>query len=167
MRLRDRLASPWLTASLLVAVLALVGATAVAVGLVSPPRIDLDLSFFSYQPSHPAGAVVTPPPSPTPTPPEPTFTRPTPSPAPTFVGYTVQVGDSLSTIATTFHTTARSIAWWSRGMYPSLDPESPGYKPNRLELGWVLTILPGAVVDENNPPSPSPPPAASPLPSPS
>lgn len=170
MRIRDRLASPWLTASLAVVLLALAGAGAIALGLVSLPRIDVDLSFFSYQPSHPAGAVATPGPTSTPTSatPEPTFTRPTPSPAPTFTMYTVRVGDSLSSIATTYHTTARSIAWWNRGTYPSLDPESPAYKPNRLELGWVLTILPGAVVDENNPPTPSPPPgAATPLPSPS
>jgi LysM domain-containing protein len=168
MRLRDRLASPWLTATLAVAALGLAGATAVVLGLVSLPRVDLDLSFFSYQPSHPAGPSTAPGPSPTATLAEPTFTRPTPSPEPTFTAYTVRAGDSLSSIAKTYATTPRSIAWWNRGTYPSLDPESPTYQPNRIELGWTLTILPGAVVDDNNPPTPSPPPATpTPRPSPS
>src|SRR5205814_10026091 len=97
------------------------------------------------------------------------FVRPTPSPEATFVTYQVAAGDSLSSIATKFKTTARSIAWWNRGAYPSLDPESPSYKPNRIERGWLLVILPGEVVDENNPPSPRPAPPsplASPSPSP-
>ena len=65
-------------------------------------------------------------------------------------------GDTLNSIATAFRTTARSIAWWNRGTYPSLDPESEAYDPDRLEIGWVLALIPGIVVDENNPPTPSP-----------
>jgi hypothetical protein len=168
MSVRDRLASPWLTASLAVVALALAGATAVAAGLVNLPRVDLDLSFFSYQPSHPVGVAATPQPTPTPVPTDQPFIRPTPSPEPTFIAYKVQAGDSLTTIATKLRTTPRSIAWWNRGTYPSLDPESPGYKPNRIELGWVLAVLPGVIVDENNPPTPSPAPASpTPQPSPS
>ncbi|HYL40347.1 MAG TPA: polysaccharide deacetylase family protein, partial [Candidatus Binatus sp.] len=50
---------------------------------------------------------------------------------------------------------------------PSLDPESAAYNPNRLEVGWVLVVLPDSVVDENNPPTPSPGPGSSaPIPPP-
>ena len=38
---------------------------------------------------------------------------------------------------------ARSIAYWNRDEYPSLDPESANYRPNVLQRGWVLEILPG------------------------
>lgn len=94
----------------------------------------------------------------------PTFGYPSPSPAPTFVAYEVRPGDTLNSIATGFRTTARSIAWWNRGTHPSLDPESPGYNPNDIKPGWILVLIPGAVVDEENPPSPSP---APPTPMPS
>ena len=164
MSLRDRLSSPWLTTSLLVALLALAGAAALASGLVSIP--PLDLSFFTIE-THAPSERPTAGPSPSPTSLiAATFARPTPSPGATFLTYKVQPGDSLTSIAAKFHTTGRSIAWWNRGTYPTLDPESPGYKPNRIELGWVLTLLPGEVVDEDNPPTPSPAPATpTPLPS--
>ncbi|HEX5239944.1 MAG TPA: polysaccharide deacetylase family protein [Candidatus Limnocylindrales bacterium] len=109
-------------------------------------------------------------PSPTPTPGL-TLAYPTPSPEPTFLSYTVRVGDTLSSIARTYSTTARSLSWWNRGTYPSLDPESSGYDPNSIKPGWSLVLLPGTTVDENNPPSPSPAPptvaptGATPLPS--
>jgi peptidoglycan/xylan/chitin deacetylase (PgdA/CDA1 family) len=96
--------------------------------------------------------------------PEPTLGYPTPSPEPTFTAYVVHVGDSLNSIARAFSTTARSIAWWNRGTYPTLDPESPGYDPNDIRPGWVLVILRGATVDDENPPSPSPAPPT-PIPS--
>jgi hypothetical protein len=92
----------------------------------------------------------------TPPPASPTFLRPTPSPQPTFLAYVVKSGDSLNSIAKHFHTTGRSIAWWSRGAHPSLDPESPSYDPNRLRVGWVLQVLPDTEVDENNPPRTTP-----------
>lgn len=96
----------------------------------------------------------------------PTFVRPTPTPGPTFISYTVRAGDSLNTIAHKFNTTARSIAWWNRGMYPSLDPEAVRYNPGHIELGWVLVLIPGAKVDDANPPTPSPgPPTPTPGPS--
>jgi peptidoglycan/xylan/chitin deacetylase (PgdA/CDA1 family) len=97
----------------------------------------------------------------TPTPAAPTFVRPTPSPGPSFTTYVVQAGDTLNSIATTYRTTARSIAWWNRGAYPSLDPESEAYEPNRIEIGWVLSLIPDTVVDENNAPTPSPGPGSS------
>ena len=95
----------------------------------------------------------------------PTFSRPTPSPGPTFAIYTVKRGDTLNAIAKKYHTTARSISWWNRGTYPSLDPEAPGYDPGTIRVGWKLVVLPGVTVDENNPPTPSPaPPTPLPIP---
>ena len=91
-----------------------------------------------------------------PTPAAPTFLRPTPSPQPSFSSYVVKPGDTLNSIARQFRTTARSIAWWNRGAYPSLDPESDRYNPNNLKVGWTLQVLRDSVVDEDNPPTPSP-----------
>lgn len=88
--------------------------------------------------------------------PLPSFIRPTPTPLPTFTAYTVQPGDSLTSIAHAFNTTPRSLAWWNRGTYPNLDPESPDYSPNHIEPGWVLAVLPGVIVDDAHPPTPSP-----------
>ncbi|HEX9550634.1 MAG TPA: polysaccharide deacetylase family protein [Candidatus Limnocylindrales bacterium] len=100
--------------------------------------------------------------SPTPSP-SPTFVRPTPTPLPTFTSYTVRAGDSLNSIADQFATTARSLAWWNRGTYPNLDPQSADYEPDHIEPGWVLVLIPGTVVDDANPPTPSPgPPTAAP-----
>lgn len=104
-------------------------------------------------------------PSPTGPTPLPSFVPPTPTPGPTFLTYVVVRGDSLTSIAKRFNTKARSIAFWNRAAYPSLDPESDKYSPNRIELGWVLVLIPGAMVDEDAlpslvpipvPPSPSP-----------
>jgi hypothetical protein len=86
----------------------------------------------------------------------PTFARPTPSPQPSFTIHVVRSGDTLNSIAKKYRTSARSIAWWNRGTYPSLDPESGSYQPNRLEVGWTLKLLPDTIVDEANPPTPSP-----------
>lgn len=88
----------------------------------------------------------------------PSFTRPTPTPEPSPISYTVGAGDTLTSIARRFATTARSIAFWNRARYPSLDPESGDYAPDRIEIGWRLTIIPGLVVDETEltPPPASP-----------
>ncbi len=80
--------------------------------------------------------------------PIPSFVRPTPLPAPTFLAYAVKPGDTLTSIARVFRTTPRSIAFWSRAEHPSLDPESTSYQPDRLEIGWVLLVVPDAVFDE-------------------
>ncbi|MEK6719802.1 MAG: polysaccharide deacetylase family protein [Chloroflexota bacterium] len=80
--------------------------------------------------------------------PAPSFTRPTPTPRPTFVVHVVKPGDSLTSIARAQGTTARSIAFWNRDAYPSLDPESDGYQPNRIEVGWALALVPGQTYDE-------------------
>jgi hypothetical protein len=80
--------------------------------------------------------------------PVPSFVPPTPTPAPTFLVVTVKQGDSLNTIAHRFGTTARSIAFWNRSTYPSLDPESATYKPGLVKVGWTLYLVPNLVVDE-------------------
>jgi hypothetical protein len=103
------------------------------------------------------GAVPTPTPTPAPTgpTPKPSFVRPTPTPAPTFLVYTVATGDNLNTIAHKFGTTARSIAFWNRATYPSLDPESAGYRPNTVRIGWTLMVIPNVIFDEESLPQPS------------
>ena len=63
----------------------------------------------------------------------PTFVRPTPSPQPSFITHVVQPGDTLSSIARKYDTTARSIAWWNRGAYPSSTRSPRRYDPNHLE----------------------------------
>lgn len=139
------LGSPAVALSLVV-LLASLSVLAVASGLLGSPGA-------TSSPSHVAAATATPFPTATVVP---TLGYPTPSPEPTFAAYLVQQGDTLTSIARAFRTTARSIAWWNRGTYPSLDPESPAYDPNAIKPGWVLAILPGTTVDEENPPSPSP-----------
>lgn len=86
----------------------------------------------------------------------------TPRPSPTPLAYLVRPGDTLTSIATAFGTTPRSIAFWNRLTYPTLDPQSAAYAPNSIAIGWTLRIWPGTEVDEANlPPGPSP----SPMPS--
>jgi Tfp pilus assembly protein FimV len=136
------LESPWIAAALAVVVLA------IAVILILPGVIGVTGPGTTPTAS---GAQA----SPTGPAPSATFVRPTPSPQPTFLSYVVRSGDSLNSIAREFRTTARSIAWWNRGAYPSLDPESGDYDPNRLQVGWRLRVLPDTVVDENDPPPPS------------
>jgi LysM domain len=88
-----------------------------------------------------------PPPTPTPGPtapptPTPTPGPPTPTPAPTFRLYTVRSGDTLTRIARRFHTSTRSLSYWNRAKYKTLDPENARYQPDRVEVGWVLQIIP-------------------------
>jgi LysM repeat protein len=139
-----------LAATLGAIVIVLAAAALVTTGVISLPT----------PPTPPVSALSSPTPVPTPSgpTPEPTFAEPTPSPEPTFVSYVVKSGDTLTSIAKKYRTTARSIAWWNRGTHPSLDPESANYDPNNIKLGWVLVLIPGRVVDDSNPPTPSPPP---------
>jgi hypothetical protein len=85
----------------------------------------------------------------------PSFVAPTPTPAPTFLVHTVVRGDNLGTIARKYKTTARSIAFWNRATYPSLDPESSAYRPNLLQVGWTLLVIPNTEFDEQTLPEPS------------
>jgi LysM domain len=105
----------------------------------------------------PAGATPTPTATPVPTPagptPTPSFVRPTPTPQPTFFSYTVKSGDSLGAIAKRFKTSARSISYWNRATYPSLDPESGSYRPDYLKVGWILVLIPNAEVDPEDLPT--------------
>ncbi len=68
---------------------------------------------------------------------------PTPTPLPTFLVYVVKPSDSLLTIAKRLHTTGRSLAYWNRATYKTLDPDSPGYAPDKIQVGWKLRYLPG------------------------
>jgi hypothetical protein len=105
----------------------------------------------------PGGSSPSPTATPIPTPagptPTPSFVRPTPTPQPTFFSYKVASGDSLGAIAKRFKTSARSIAYWNRATYPSLDPESGSYRPDYLKLGWVLVLIPNAEVDPEDLPT--------------
>ncbi|MGZ8528310.1 MAG: LysM peptidoglycan-binding domain-containing protein [Candidatus Limnocylindrales bacterium] len=86
----------------------------------------------------------------------PSFVRPTPKPSPTFLVYEVRAGDTLTSVARQFGTTARSVAYWNRSRYPSLDPDSPTYQPGLIKVGWLLLVIPTAVVDEDELPGPTP-----------
>ena len=86
----------------------------------------------------------------------PSFVRPTPRPSPTFLAYEVRPGDTLTSIARQFGTTARSIAYWNRSRYPSLDPDSPTYQPGLIKIGWLLLLIPTAMVDEDELPELTP-----------
>lgn len=75
--------------------------------------------------------------------PAPTPGPPTPTPGPAWVLHTVVRGDTLVSLARQYGTSGRSIAYWNRETYPSLDPESADYAPNSLKRGWVLRVLEG------------------------
>ena len=79
--------------------------------------------------------------------PTPSFIRPTPTPLPTFLSYLVKGGDTLESIARAHATDVASLSFWNRTAYPSLDPDSPDYQPNRIEAGWVLLLIPNVKVD--------------------
>jgi len=151
------LATPTGAASLAVILVVLVAAIILVPGMLTPPGATASPApgTAAAEPSTTPGESATPGGSATPSP-LPSFVRPTPTAQPTFRNYVVRAGDTLSSIARAFGTTARSLAWWNRGTYPSLDPESAAYDPNHVEPGWVLVLIPGVVVDDANPPTPSP-----------
>jgi hypothetical protein len=100
------------------------------------------------------------PPSPTP---RRTVSLPDLTPAPSFMLYAVRSGDSLLAIARRFRTTPLSLSYWNRDRYPSLDPDAATYRPNRIEVGWRLRVIPGVEADpEDFLPAPSESPIASP-----
>ena len=163
------LGTPAVAASLAIVLVGLVAAIVLIPGLLQgiSGSVTPGATSSPGDSSPPTGEA----PSPTPVT---TFVRPTATPYPTFTSHVVRTGESLNTIADLFRTTARSLAWWNRGSYPSLDPESADYEPDHIELGWVLVVIPGIVVDDANhptaspgPPTPTPGPSstASPLPS--
>lgn len=109
--------------------------------LGSACSLEVGLSSSPPSPTPAASPAVTPSPSPS-------FVRPTPNPSPTFLVYEVRAGDTLTSIAREFGTTPRSIAYWNRDQYPSLDPDTPGYDPDRITIGWTLRLIPTAEFDE-------------------
>jgi hypothetical protein len=100
-------------------------------------------------------------PSPAPSSATPSFVRPTPAPSPTFLVHEVRAGETLTSIARLYGTTARSIAYWNRATYPSLDPDSADYEPDRIVVGWLLRVIPTEVVDEDELPEPTDSPSSS------
>src|SRR5512146_3149399 len=94
-RRRSVLDSPLLSAALVVVVLAIGAAILLVPGILTP------LPSPSLSPGTPTAV-----PTASPTAALPSFARPTPSPQPTFSSYVVHRGDTLTSIATTFHTTA-------------------------------------------------------------
>ena len=112
-----------------------------------------------------AVAASEPPASPTPASPSPslTFSRPTATPQPTFLAYRVRSGDTITSIARDHETSVRSIGYWNRATYPSLDPDSSRYNPDNLRVGWTLLLIPGVEVDPDEiTPPPTVPPASAP-----
>jgi len=97
-------------------------------------------------------------PAPTPTGPTPTpsFIRPTLTPEPSFFVYVVIRGDTLSSIGRRFETSTQSLAFWNRATYPSLDPDSATFAPDRIKIGWRLRLHPGVEVDPEDLLEPSP-----------
>lgn len=143
-RPRSALDSPILAGALVLVVAGIVAAIVLVPGIL--PSVGPEPGQSTA-----AGLPTASPPGPTPVA---TFARPTPSPAPTFQTYRVKPGDTLNSIARRFDTTGRSLAWWNRGFYPSLDPESPDYDPNTIRVDWVLIVVPNTTVDDEEPPEP-------------
>jgi hypothetical protein len=106
----------------------------------------------------------TPPPTPTP---RPTIGIPSPTPQPTFFLYVVKARDTLTSIATHYRTSALSLSYWNKDRYPTLDPDSTDYDPNRIQAGWQLRLVPGGLTDGEDLATPTPVPSPSPVESPS
>jgi nucleoid-associated protein YgaU len=123
------------------------GITLLLVGACIPPPAGR--ATASVQPTTAAVATPTPTAAPSGPPAPPSFVRPTPTPLPTFLSYVVKAGDTLDSIALAHGTTARSIAFWNRSGYPSLDPDSAAYAPDRIKIGWVLLLVPDIEIDED------------------
>lgn len=136
-------------------ILAAVAVAAVATGCVPPPAGFIEPSAADTAEPSPT-STPTFAPIPTGPTPEPSFVRPTLTPEPSFQTYTVRRGDTLLSIARRFNTTARSLAFWNRDTYHSLDPDSAAYAPDRIQIGWVLRLHPDVVLDPEDLATPSP-----------
>jgi len=134
-------------------------AVIVLVGACVPTPVGRASGSPTVPPASASPAAV---PSPTGPSPIPSFVRPTPTPLAAAITYVVVSGDTLSSIARRFATSPLSIAYWNRDTHPSLDPESEGYAPDRIAVGWTLAIIPGLVLDGSDLPDPSSSPDASP-----
>jgi peptidoglycan/xylan/chitin deacetylase (PgdA/CDA1 family) len=80
----------------------------------------------------------------------PTFTRPTPTPLPTVLVHIVAPGETLTAIARRYGTSVFSLSVWNRARYPTLDPLSEAYAPDRVQVGWRLELIPGSEADEED-----------------
>jgi peptidoglycan/xylan/chitin deacetylase (PgdA/CDA1 family) len=87
---------------------------------------------------------------------------PEPSPSGGFVEVTVARGDTLFAIAAANGTNWQSIVFWNKDRVASLDPDDPSYDPNRLEVGWVLLVVPGVTVAYDPTPGGTPDPTTAP-----
>jgi LysM domain len=134
----------------------------VSVGACIPTGARVPTTVPAASSGASASAVVAPSPSPSGPSARPSFIYPTPTPLPTFFVYQVRPGDTLTSIAQAHGTTARSISFWNRGRYPSLDPDSSTYRPNRIDVGWELVLIPDVELDPEDLPEPSPPASPSP-----
>jgi LysM domain len=144
------------------AIAAAIGASVIVVACIPAAFERPDATVPGPTASPPAAMATTSPPGASG---RPSFVRPTPTPQPTFLVYVVKRGDTLTSIALAHRTTARSIAFWNRAQHPSLDPDSPSYSPNRIEVGWVLLLVPDLELDPDElpaEPTPSWSPSASP-----
>jgi hypothetical protein len=141
--------------------LAAAAAAGILVALVLASCVPQPVARRTPGPGGTSPAVTVVPASATPAGPTPslTFSRPTATPQPTFFSYRVRTGDTVTSIAREFQTTARSIGYWNRDAYPSLDPDSSRYNPNDIRVGWTLLLIPGVEVD---PDEITPPPTAAP-----
>lgn len=126
---------------------ALVPAAALLLTACLPPTSRGSVTGGSAAPDGGGSPAVSALPLPTGPTPRPSFIPPTPTPAPTFRVHVVVGGENLNSIAQQYGTTARSLAFWNRATYPSLDPDSPGYRPNLLKVGWTLQLIPNLVFD--------------------
>ncbi len=152
-------------AASLLAVLGLLAALLGGCGglLPSAPPTSAPPTSTSEPSLPPATVSPSPPPASEPAPsPSAVLASPTPtSSGQTFVPgipltYVVVRGDTLSSIARRFSTDVRSISYWNRDRYPSLDPDSPDYNPNVIVPGWELTIIPGVILSDDEIPTPRP-----------
>jgi hypothetical protein len=114
-------------------------AAALAVALAASGCLPTSIRPTPLPVSSVPPAASTPPATPSPTP-----GPPTPTPGPAFATYKVVRGDNLTSVAKKFHTSPRSLAYWNRARYPTLNPESAKYAPDNLKAGWVLQVIPGA-----------------------
>lgn len=154
----------WASAGL-AALLAVVLVALVLVAVVLPNLDKLEGSGTTVSPSASvAASAATASPSPTPRPSR--SPRPSRTPVPSVVEVEVKPGDSLTSIAAEYETKARSIAFWNRDRYPTLDPQSPDYEPDNIQVGWTLVVYPGEVFVEpgasGSPGTSGPPAVASP-----
>ena len=138
---RPMWASAALAALLGAILVGLVVAAVVLPGLIGPSASEAPTA--SASPSLvAASASAAPTPSPSPT------ASPSATPLPSVLEVRVRSGDNLNVIADRYGTDPRSIAFWNRDRYPTLDPQSPDYEPDQIQVGWTLVVYPGETFPE-------------------